>query len=121
MKDNDNTKPILNNEIIYDTPTRMRIRSYDSCINLKHFHRNIEFFGVYKGEVMATVADEKRVLHAGEIVVTNPFEAHGFEQMGDITVFVASIGSLYLSNFESIYKQSKLPRFLTDTEYNKTI
>ena len=121
MKDNDYTKWILNNEIIYDTPTRMHIRSQDSCMALKHFHGNIEFFGVCKGEVMATVADEKRVLHAGEIVATNPFEAHGFEQIGDITVFVASIGSLYLSNFESIYKRSKLPRFLTDAEYNKTI
>lgn len=117
----DNIKYILNNEIVSDVSTRLYIRHSPNCMSLKHFHRNIELFGVKEGEVEVTIADKKRVLRAGEIVSINPYEAHGYDSHGEIDVYIASIGSLYMSNFESIYKGGRLPCFLTDVEYNKIL
>lgn len=53
-----------------------------------HFHRNIEIYGVVKGEVYVTIAGESCTLKEGQIAVINGFESHSYEIDGEAEIFI---------------------------------
>ena len=64
-----------------------------------HFHRNIEIYGVVKGEVYVTIAGESRTLHEGQLAVINSFESHSYEINGEAEIFYFHVGTDYIRDF----------------------
>lgn len=115
-------KELHSNEVDKDFATSFVATKFVSGGYASHCHRNIELYGVVNGEVMVTVAGERKLLHSGQIVVTNCLEIHDFTMLNDdAEVFSLTIGTLYFVNFVSIYKNKLLPRWLLDVEYNKKL
>ena len=86
-----------------------------------HFHRNLEIYGVVDGEVLVTIANESKLLSAGQMAVVNCMESHEYKILHDAEIFFIHIGADYLSLFMSLYKNKLLPRWLLNTEYNKKL
>lgn len=86
-----------------------------------HFHRNLEIYGVVEGDVTVTIAGESKQLAPWQMAVVNCMEPHQYAIRGDAEIFFIHIGTTYLSTFTSIYKNKLLPRWLPDTEFNKTL
>lgn len=86
-----------------------------------HFHRNIEIYGVVKGEVYVTIAGESCTLKAGQLAVINSFESHSYEINGEAEIFYFHIGTDYLNVFKTLYPDKRLPHWLLDSKYNDRI
>lgn len=114
-----------NNEIQFeverDFATRFTAEQYRSKGYGSHFHRNVEIYGVVDGEVTVAIAGDKRVLTNGQIAIANCMEVHEYIVRKEAEIFYFHVGTSYLSVFMSIYKQSLLPHWLLDAEYNKKL
>lgn len=86
-----------------------------------HFHRNIEIYGVVKGEVYVTIAGESCTLKEGQIAVINGFESHSYEIDGEAEIFYFHVGTDYVRDFKQLYPNRKLPRWLLERKQNATI
>ena len=86
-----------------------------------HFHNEVEVYGVLKGRVLATVAGERMLLEEGEFVIINQLENHCYEVEEQTEILVFNIGVRYLRSFFALYPNKKLPRWLKDVEFNKTL
>ncbi len=86
-----------------------------------HFHRNIEIYGVVKGEVYVTIAGESCTLKEGQIAVINGFESHSYEIDGEAEIFYFHVGTDYVRDFKQLYPNRKLPRWLLERKQNETI
>ena len=86
-----------------------------------HFHRNIELYGVVRGEVYVTISGESRTLHEGEIAVIDSFESHSYEIEGKAEIFYFHIGSTYIKDILALDPNNRLPRWLADKEKNKPL
>ena len=105
-------------EIDRDIANRFTAEQYVSQSYGSHFHRNIEIYGVVKGEVAVTIAGDRQILASGQIAVVNCMEVHDYAIKDNAEIFYFHIGTEYLSVFTSLYKHSLLPRWLLDAEYN---
>ena len=85
-------------EMERDEASRFAGMHYMSVGFFPHFHRNIEIYGVVKGSVVITIADQKKVLTDGQIAIINSLENHSYEIDGKAEVFFLHIGTRYLSN-----------------------
>ena len=114
-----------NTEIQYeaerDFATRFVAEQYITNGYGSHFHRNLEIYGVVDGEVLVSIAGDKRVLTNGQIAVVNCMEVHEYSVSKEAEIFYFHIGTAYLSTFISLNKHSLLPHWLLDTEYNKKL
>lgn len=104
-----------------DEASRFSGMQYMSVGFYPHFHRNIEIYGVVKGSVIITVAEQKRVLTDGQIAVINSLENHSYEIYEKAEVFFLHIGTRYLNNLSAVYPSKRLPRWLLDVQYNQRI
>jgi len=86
-----------------------------------HFHRNIEIYGVVRGEVTVVISGEGRILSEGQMAVIDSLESHSYQMKGDAEVFQIHIGKKYLRDYYLIYPNRKLPHWLMDKEHNKKI
>lgn len=86
-----------------------------------HFHRCMEIYGVVKGVAAITVSGESRLLTDGQMAIVDRFENHSCETEGEAEILVVSVGTSYLRHFLSLYPNKKLPRWLTDLEFNKRL
>lgn len=108
-------------EIERDFATQFSAVQYRSQGYGKHFHRNLEIYGVVDGEVTVSIAGDKQVLTNGQIAVVNCMEAHAYDIVDTAEIFYFHIGTVYLSLFISQYKNKVLPHWLLDTEFNKEL
>lgn len=108
-------------EIERDVANRFIAEQYVSKSYTSHFHRNVEIYGVVNGEVVVTIAGEKRVLTSGQIAIVNCMEVHDYAISDQAEIFYFHIGTVYLSIFSSLYKHSLLPHWLMNVEYNKKL
>ena len=108
-------------EVERDFATRFTAEQYRSKGYGSHFHRNVEIYGVVDGEVTVAIAGDKRVLTNGQIAIANCMEVHEYIVQKEAEIFYFHMGTTYLSVFLSLYKRNLLPRWLTDTEYNKKL
>lgn len=108
-------------EMERDFATRFIAEQYVSNGYGKHYHRNVEIYGVIKGEVTVVIAGESRTLKSGQFAVINCMEMHEYIIEKEAEIFYFHIGTAYLSIFISLYKHSLLPRWLLDAEYNKIL
>ena len=108
-------------EIERDESRRFAGMHYMSVGFYPHFHRNLEIYGVVKGSVVITIAEQKRVLTDGQIAVVNSLENHSYEIDGKAEVFFLHIGTRYTSNLSVVYPKKRLPRWLLDEPYNQRI
>lgn len=108
-------------EIERDEASRFAGMHYMSVGFFPHFHRNIEIYGVVKGSVVITIAEQKRVLTDGQIAVVNSLENHSYEIDGKAEIFFLHIGTRYLTNLATVYPKKRLPRWLLDEQYNQRI
>lgn len=83
-----------------------------------HFHRNIEIYGVVKGEVYVTIAGESRTLSEGQLAVISSFESHSYEINGEAEIFYFHIGTDYVRDFKAFYPDKRLPRWLFEKKLN---
>lgn len=111
----------IKNEIEGDWEKRFVAEQYISKGYYLHFHRNLEIYGVVKGEVIVTIANEKRMLTDGQIAIIDGLENHSYEIDGEAEIFFFNIGTCYLRNFLSLYPNKRLPLWLMDAEYNKVL
>ena len=86
-----------------------------------HFHRNIEMYGVVKGEVYVTIAGESRTLKEGQLAIINGLESHSYEINGEAEIFYFHIGTDYVKDFKTLYPNQRLPRWLLEKKYNAEI
>lgn len=108
-------------EIERDEASRFAGMQYMSVGFYPHFHRNVEIYGVVKGSVVITIAEQKRVLTDGQIAVINSLENHSYEIDERAEVFFLHIGTRYLNNLSAVYPKKRLPRWLLDVQYNQRI
>ena len=115
---------VIKYESKLDYPSRFNGQSWDKDPGFGlHFHRNIEIYGVTHGSVLASVAGEKKLLTDGQIAVSDCMEGHSFTVTdgGTAETWYFHLGTNYLGTFRSVYKNSKLPRFLLDSDYNTNV
>ncbi len=108
-------------EMERDFASRFIAEQYVSDGYGKHFHRNVEIYGVITGEVTVIISGESHLLKPGQFAVINCMEMHEYIIEKGAEIFYFHIGTAYLSIFISLYKHSLLPRWLLDTEYNKVL
>lgn len=108
-------------EIDRDSQSRFSAEQYVSNGYGFHLHRNMEIYGVVHGEACVTIGQETRVLRDGEIAVVNSLERHRYQIETEAEIFYFHIGIKYLRLFNSVFGDSRLPHFLTDTVYNASI
>lgn len=108
-------------EIEQDFATRFFAVQYNSKGYESHFHRNLEIYGVFNGEVTVTIAGERHTLSNGQMAIINCMEVHEYDMNEEAEIFYFNIGTTYLSTFISQYKNSLLPHWLLDVEYNKKL
>lgn len=66
----------------------------------KHWHRSIEIFAVFEGELSFVLDEEKIPLHAGELIIVNSNEVHSiFSPKPNLTIVL----QIPLSAFEKYY------------------
>ena len=108
-------------EVERDFATRFVAEKYRSNGYGRHFHRNVEIYGVLDGEVNVIIAGDKHTLKNGQIAIVNCMEVHEYDIGDGAEIFYFHIGTSYLSLFISSYSHSLLPRWLLDTDYNKKL
>lgn len=108
-------------EIERDDASRFAGMHYMSVGFFPHFHRNLEIYGVLKGSVVITIADQKRVLTDGQIALVNGLENHSYEIVDKAEVFYLHIGTRYLTNLSAVFPRQRLPRWLLDEQYNQRL
>ena len=108
-------------EIERDEASRFAGMHYMSVGFFPHFHRNLEIYGVVKGSVMITIAEQKKILTDGQIAIINSLENHSYEIEGKAEVFYLHIGTRYLTNLSALYPKKRLPRWLMDVQYNQRL
>lgn len=86
-----------------------------------HAHSEIEIYGVLKGKALVSIAGEKMLLTEGEFAIVNQLENHCYEVEEGTETLVINIGMKYLRYFFSLYPNKKLPRWLNDVVFNKTL
>ena len=109
------------NEIERDHASRFSAEQYVSNGYYLHFHRNLEIYGVVRGEVLVTVAGQQMKLTDGQIAIIDGLENHSYEIEEEAEVFFFHIGTRYISKLYSLYPNKRLPYFLMDVEYNKKL
>ena len=109
------------NEIERDKAFRFVAEQYVSNGYYLHFHRNLEIYGVVKGNVAVTIAGERMLLSNGQIAIIDGLENHSYEIDGEAEVFFFHVGTRYLRNFLSLYPGKRLPHWLMDVEYNQVL
>lgn len=66
----------------------------------KHWHRSIELFAVFEGELLFVLDEERIPLHAGEFIIVNSNEVHSiFSPKPNLTLVM----QIPLSSFEKYY------------------
>ena len=118
-----NNSDFIKYEIDLDVATDFFVKKYSSEGYYMHFHRNIEIYGVIEGEVGVTIASDSRILKPGQMAIVNCTETHRYQNIknSNSEVFFCYIGTAYISNFISLYKNKLFPRWLMDVEYNKLL
>ena len=106
-------------------------RDYDNlfyCLPWKdnrtdpHFHSNLEFVYVHKGEIEITVNDEKKLLTPGCSSIANSFDVHAYytPAQSDITVLLIPIDMI--SQFRPLLQSRQFrSAFLTDPAAGKEV
>ncbi len=109
----------IKNEIERDAASRFSAEQYVSNGYYLHFHRNIELYGVVKGQVFVSIAGQREALTAGQIAIIDGPENHSYEIDGEAEVFFFHIGTKYINNLNNLYPKKRLPYWLMDVEFNK--
>ena len=82
------------------------------------FHSFLEIYWVEKGKAALTVSGDRRVLTQGQMAIVDRYENHSCETDAHSQVFIVSLGAHYVRFFRSEYPNQRLPRWLTDAEFN---
>lgn len=109
------------NETERDYASQFNAEQYISTGYYLHSHRNMEIYGVVKGKVSVMISGERKLLTDGQIAIIDELENHSYETDGEAEIFYVHIGVRYLKDFLSAYPEHRLPRWLTDAEYNQII
>ena len=109
------------NETERDYASKFVAEQYVSTGYYLHSHRNMEIYGVVKGKVSVMISGERKLLTDGQIAIIDELESHSYEPDGEAEIFYVHIGVQYLKNFLAMYPEHRLPRWLTDAEYNQVI
>lgn len=108
-------------EIERDEASRFAGMHYLSVGFYPHFHRNLEIYGVVKGSVVITIAEQRKVLTDGQMAIINGLENHSYEISGKAEVIYLHIGTRYLTNLTAVHPKKRLPRWLMDVQYNQKL
>lgn len=109
------------NELERDYASRFIAEQYVSRGYYLHYHRNLEIYGVVKGNVNVTISGESMWLSDGQMAVIDGLENHRYEIDEEAEIFYVNIGMQYMRMFSSLYPDKQLPRWLMDAEYNQSI
>lgn len=118
---NKNKNTELQYEAERDYVKRFIAEQYISRGYYLHFHRNMEIYGVVKGEVYVTIAGESRTLKEGQLAIINGFESHSYEINGEAEIFYFHVGTDYVKDFKTFYPDKRLPRWLLKKKLNEGI
>ena len=86
-----------------------------------HFHKNVEFLFVTKGEQHATIGGQKIIAKEGDILCVNTFEPHSFAKSEGVEGYVLVISLWYLDCFLKVFENQHFPRIMSDKEKNLKI
>ena len=110
-----------NERKIEDETTCFLVEESDGREAFLHFHSDVQVYGILKGKAIVTIAGERKLLTEGEFAIINQFENHCYEADEEIEILVFRIGVKYLRYFFSLYPNKKLPRWLEDVQFNKSL
>lgn len=109
------------NEMARDYATRFIAEQYVSRGYYLHYHRNLEIYGVVKGNVNVTISGESMLLSDGQMAVIDGLENHSYEIDDEAEIFYVNIGMRYMQMFARLYPDKQLPRWLMDAKYNQCV
>lgn len=78
-----------------------------------HFHRSTEILFVEEGEIRVVINGVDRILHAGDISVSNSYEVHYYQSEKNSSVYVLLFGDSYFN--ESLFGEKCFENFLPAT------
>jgi len=108
-------------EVQNDSASKFVIEQYVSKGDYVHFHRELEIYGVIRGNVTISICGERKILCDGQAAVIGSLESHSYTVDGEAEIFCIHIGMKYLRNYFLECPDKQLPRWLMDREYNKII
>ena len=94
-----------------------------------HIHSHMEFIYVLKGKITANIADKNYSLKEGDVAISMPYEAHGYEFGENSRAFVLACPPEYLAEYRQmltgkifeppVAKISDIHKILIDTITNE--
>lgn len=84
-----------------------------------HFHRSTEILFVEEGEIRVVINGVDRLLHAGDISVSNSYDVHYYQSEKNSSVYVLLFGDSYLN--KSAFGEKCFENFLPATEKHDLI
>ena len=102
-------------EVERDFATRFVAEQYITNGYGSHFHRNLEIYGVVDGEVLVSIAGDKRVLTNGQIAVVNCMEVHEYSVSKEAEIFYFHIRETSRDIIRK-FKRFKKNAFYLDTK-----
>ena len=85
-----------------------------------HFHRNIEFLFITKGEQRIIIDGNAHILNEGDILFVNSYQPHSYDE-SNTEAFVLVLSSTYFEPFRWFFGSRLFPQIMDDKEKNKVI
>ena len=98
-----------------DTPSHLHFSHDANNFTRAHFHNSMEILFAESGKLRVRVSGEEKILSAGEIAVSDGYDIHSYESVGESTVFVLLAGQSYLRDFRATHERT-FERFLEPCE-----
>ena len=92
-----------------------------NCGQHIHFHSHLEIYGSIKGSAVFTISGNSRLLTEGQMAIVDKYENHSVKTEGESELLIFSLESSVLLTFSYLHANKKLPRWLMDAVFNKTI
>lgn len=98
------------------------LQKHTFFLDVPHYHDSIEILCVLKGKTTVHLNGETYDLCAGEIFVSNSQMVHYYENYDEEKLaIIVVLSDKYMRTFKEIYKNTLLPTFLRNTDWNKHI
>lgn len=111
-------KSNLHMESEIDVQDRFKSETYVNTGCSLHLHRNIELYGVKRGQVYVSVRNEKKLLTDGQMAMIGGLECHAFMTEQPAETFYFQTGGMYTEDFLRLYTGQLPAIWLLDAAYN---
>lgn len=97
------------------------VERLNACDQHIHFHSYPEIYGVVKGSAVFTISGSSNRLSEGQMAIVEKYKNHSIRAESGSELLVFPLESSVLLTFSYLQANKKLPRWLMDAVFNKTI